>query len=238
MRLFRRLVLHEYQRLGLGDWRNFWGGPLPDFDLWRVRFTPSSELLRRIGAGAITAKPDLTQLEANHVIFADGSRAWVDAIIWCTGYTLRFPFLEESRVKVNGDMLSLYKHVFHPDLPNLAFIGFCLVAGPQLPVAEMQARWAAHVFTGAVRLPSAAQMSEAIREQQAQSLRRGAHPMRIQSLEYLDEIARFIEVYPDMIRHWGLLPKLLIGPLMATQYRLTGPGAWQLAGNILQGKET
>ena len=233
MRVLRRLVLQEYRRMGIGDWINRWGLPLPAFDVWRSRFTPSSELLLRIAAGAVMAKPGIARLEANHVVFADESRSRADAVICCTGYVLRFPFLDESLVKVTGDAVDLYKHVFHPDLPNLAFIGFCIVAGPQLPVAEAQARWAARVFAGAVRLPPAAEMHTAIRERQAQCRRRGAHPMRIQLLDYLDDIGRMIDVQPDVIRHWRLAPELLMGPLRATQYRLNGPGQWPQAATIL-----
>lgn len=54
-----------------------------------------------------------------------------------------------------GDLNCLYRTVFHPDVPNAAFVGYAygFVAIPA--VAELQAKAAANVFAGEVALPPA-----------------------------------------------------------------------------------
>jgi dimethylaniline monooxygenase (N-oxide forming) len=234
MYFFRQLVLREYRRLGVDRPLPTRALPLPKFDVWRTRLTPGSELLRRIVSGAIRVRPALANLEANQVVFVDGARVPADAILQCTGYTLGFPFLDSSLVEVSGDAVELYRHVFHPTQTNLAFIGFCIVTGPLWPVAEMEARWAARVFTGAVKLPASQQMVQAIQEQRDKHIRLGAHPMRVQLFEYMEELAQTIGVRPRLLRHRRLLFRLLAGPLTATQYRLDGPGRWKDAEKAIQ----
>jgi dimethylaniline monooxygenase (N-oxide forming) len=229
MYFFRQLVLREYRHLGVNHPLSTVEIPLPEFDVWRTRLTPGSELLKRIASGAITVRPAVAQLEADQVVYADGVRVHADAIIHCTGYTFNFPFLDSSLVGVRGDIVELYQHVFHPTLANLAFIGFCIVTGPLWPVAEMQARWAARVFTGAVKLPASPQMVQAIQQQREKQIRLGAHPMRVQLFEYMEAIAKSIGVRPRLLRHPRRLLRLLAGPLTATQYRLDGPGRWKHA---------
>ena len=236
MYIFRQLVLREYRRLGVNHPLSTLERPLPKFDVWRTRLTPGSELLKRIASGAIMIRPAVAQLEADQVVFADGVRIHADAIIQCTGYTFDFPFLDTHHVEVRGDAVELYKHVFHPTLANLAFIGFCIVTGPLWPVAEMQARWVARVLTGAVQLPSSTQMLEAIQRQQKECIRLGTHSLRVQLFEHMEEIAKFIGVRPRLLHHPRRLFQLMTGPLIATQYRLDGPGRWEQAEKSFSGR--
>ena len=118
--LFQRLLQLEYRRMGvtLRQLRSR-GLPLPRFDLWSARLTPCNDLLPRIQRGTIQVKPRIAQLEGHEVRFADGSTIEADAIVCCTGYALRFPFLPEGLLEIKADRVDLYKHVFHPDLPAL-----------------------------------------------------------------------------------------------------------------------
>ncbi|MCI0398194.1 MAG: NAD(P)-binding domain-containing protein [Chloroflexi bacterium] len=224
MFFFRHLVLREYRRMGF-DWKLLAPArTMPVFDVLRARPVPGSELLRCIAAGAVTVRPEVARLEPHQVVFVDGVPAPVDTIVYCTGYGPGFSFLDPSLIQVSGDSVVLYKHVFPSHLPNLAFISLCTVAGPLLPVAEIQSRWAARVFAGKVRLPPPAEMEATIRRQWAKQLRQGIHPMRVQLLDYMDEVARVIGVRPSLLRHPRLIPRLVAGPLTAAQYRLDGPG--------------
>lgn len=83
-------------------------------------------------------------------IFEDGSREDdIDAVIFATGYSFAFPFLEDS-VKVVKNKVSLYKKVFPPNLekPTLAIIGLIQPLGAIMPISELQGRWATQVFKG------------------------------------------------------------------------------------------
>ena len=102
----------------------------------------------------------MTQLASRQVQFADGSTVESDAIICCTGYTLQFPFLPAGLVEVKDNCLALYQHVFPPEFPNLAFVGFCSITGSHIPVAELQGRWVAAVLAGRLRLPTREQMAQ------------------------------------------------------------------------------
>ncbi|MFL5801719.1 MAG: NAD(P)-binding domain-containing protein, partial [Roseiflexaceae bacterium] len=228
MPLFRHLVVQAYRRMGIAD--QLWRPIVPDFDVWRSRLTVSSELLPQIAAGRVTVRSDVAEVAGSQVIFEDGMRTQVDTIICCTGYSLSFPFLDETVVKPAGDTIDLYQHVFHPDVPNLAFIGLCIVTGPLFPVAELQARWVARVVAGKVRLPAPASKHHQIHEQKRAATRRGAHPLRVQLLDYMDALAKQIGVVPKLLRHPRLMVPLLAGPLVAAQYRLDGPGQWEQAG--------
>jgi len=227
MRLFRHLVVQAYRGEGIAD--QIWRPIVPDFDVWRSRLTVGSDLLPQIAAGRVSVHSDVAQIEGSQVIFDDGTCAPVDTIICCTGYTLNFPFLDETVIKPIGDTIDLYQHIFPSDVPNLAFIGLCIVTGPLFPVAEMQARWVARVLAGKVSLPAPAAMRRQIQEQKRAATRLGAHPLRVQLLDYMDALAKQIGVLPRLLRHPRLIVPLLAGPLVAAQYRLDGPGQWEHA---------
>lgn len=84
------------------------------------------------------------------VIFDDGTvEDNIDVIIFATGYSFSFPFLE-GLIAVTDNEVSLYKFMFPPDLerPTLAVIGLIQPLGIILPIAELQSRWAVRVFKG------------------------------------------------------------------------------------------
>ena len=224
MFLFQRLLLLEYRRMGvtLRQLRAR-GLPLPRFDLWSARLTPCNDLLQRIVQGTIQVKPRIAHLEGHEVCFADGSGVQADALVCCTGYTLRFPFLPEGLVEVKQNRIELYKHVFHPDRPTLAFVGLCTVAGSHLPVAEIQGRWVARVLAGRLSLPSREEMHAAIERYRAHPSSQSPVPMQVQLIEYVEDIATILGVRPRIFRHPGAAPRWFLGPFSAAHYRLDGP---------------
>ncbi len=72
-------------------------------------------------------------------------------------------------------------------------------------------------------------MHEEIAQRRTHPSHLSPYPMRVQLIEYLDEIGEIIGVRPSILRHPGLLPPLLLGPVTAAQYRLDGPGSWRSA---------
>ena len=57
--------------------------------------------------------PGSTRSTGDGVRFADGSARSVDAIVWCTGYRVTIPFLDQALVGEDPRELPLYKRVFH-----------------------------------------------------------------------------------------------------------------------------
>jgi dimethylaniline monooxygenase (N-oxide forming) len=221
---FQRLLTREYRHLGFTfkELRQR-GLPLPPFDLWRARFTPcNAEFLQCLLQGKVQVKPQMVQLAGQRVQFADGSTIDCDAIVCCTGYTLRFPFLPATLVEIRNNRMNLYKHVFPPARPNLAFVGFCSVAGSHLPVAEMQSRWVAQVLSGHQSLPSSKEMEQEIERFQSHPSQESPVPMQVQLRDYTEELAAVLGVYPRMWRHPRTLLSWWFGPFSAAHYRLDG----------------
>ena len=210
------------------------GAPDAPFVLGMAPFTPSEKLREPLAAGALTLKPAIAYLDGDSVVFTDSTRAQVDTIIFATGYALSFPFLDPSILQPSMDGLDLYRLVFPPEWPTLAFLGMFRVSGPAPPVAEMQARWAVRVFRGAVRLPSVPEMRAAIAARRALIARTGGNPFRLNAEAYQDMLAAEIGALPRLWRHPLLWRALLVGPHIAAQYRLGRPNRWSGAAQAIR----
>lgn len=94
-------------------------------------------------------KPNVTKFTETSAIFEDSTEEDVDVIIFATGYTCSFPFLENNSTVLDIQR-SMYKFVFPPELekPMLAFIGILQPVGATIPTSELQSQWAARVFKG------------------------------------------------------------------------------------------
>jgi cation diffusion facilitator CzcD-associated flavoprotein CzcO len=142
-------------------------------------------LAARSVEAATSPPPMLSKILANHsgiylhpqvdrlcedgrtVVFADGCRVVADAVIYCTGYTYSFPFLDTAGlVTVRDNRVGpLYEHTFPPALaPSLSFVGVPMrVFAPWL--FEAQARWVALVLSGKAALPPEEDMLRAVQEE-------------------------------------------------------------------------
>jgi dimethylaniline monooxygenase (N-oxide forming) len=199
----RRVLNEEYGRRGLR--------------LERVsrKTTPGSDLLDELSSGRITMRPALVAVDEAGAVFADGTRVDADAIVLATGYTPAFPFLPTGIPATVDGALALYRLVFPPGVPGLAFVGMTRVSGPVFPVAELQARWVAAIFAGRASLPSAVAMRDEIETRIRRARANGDDQMRVELLPYLDDIASRIGARPSLLRH----PRLLVSPVSARDYR-------------------
>lgn len=110
--------------------------------------TINDDLPNRIISGRVQVKPNIREFTETSAIFEDGTREDIDAIVFATGYSFSFPFLEGFKVVEN--QIPLYKFMFPPDLekPTLAFIGLIQPLGAIMPISELQCRWATYIFKG------------------------------------------------------------------------------------------
>lgn len=205
----RRAIADEYRRRGAR------------LDRVRMKRTPGTDVLSEIAAGRIITRPRIASLDLTGVTFADGSRAPADAVILGTGYRVEFPFLPSGVPGTVDGAFGLYCLVFPPGVGGLAFAGMCRVFGPVFPIVELQARWIAAVLAGRLRLPPADAMRLEIASRVAKARATGGDPMRVELLDYLDEVAARLGAKPSIIRH----PGLLTAPVSARDYRprLRGP---------------
>uniref|UniRef100_A0A8C4V1A0 Flavin-containing monooxygenase n=1 Tax=Falco tinnunculus TaxID=100819 RepID=A0A8C4V1A0_FALTI len=111
--------------------------------------TINDDLPNRIISGRVQVKPNIKEFTETSAIFEDDTREDIDAVVFATGYSFSFPFLEGC-VKVVENQIPLYKFMFPPDLekPTLAFIGLIQPLGAIMPISELQCRWATRVFKG------------------------------------------------------------------------------------------
>jgi cation diffusion facilitator CzcD-associated flavoprotein CzcO len=171
-----------------------YGLPQPDHKLGQAHPTVSADLLDRIGHGRITPKPNIERIEGSTVHFVDGSSEQIDTIVWCTGYRITFPFLDDSVIGTAGNQVSLYRRVVHPDRPGLYFLGLVQPLGAIMPIAERQAEWIADLLEGDAALPAPERMRRAI-EREDRKLRKRyvastRHTIQVDFHTYMRALAR------------------------------------------------
>ncbi len=180
-------------KLDRGDQEKF-GVPKPAHPFTAAHPTISSELPEMAADGRIRIKPNVAELAGDKVRFEDGSEEAVDAIIYATGYKISFPFFAKDFMQVNGNVIPLYRKVAPPDQPDLYFIGLIQPLGPIMPLAELQAKWAALLLTGQAALPDKATMEAAIAADQAKLRKRYVnstrHTIQVDFFPYKRELER------------------------------------------------
>jgi dimethylaniline monooxygenase (N-oxide forming) len=183
MQLVTRLTVGPMDRYGL---------PRPDHRLGQSHPTVSSRILDRLAHGAIAVKPEIAELAGERVRYADGSEEPADLIVYCTGYKISFPFLDERLVSAPENRLVLYKRVFSAEHPGLYFIGFVQPWGAIMPIAEVQGRLVAGHLTGEYALPSPAEMQRDMRAMLRRQSRRyrasKRHTIQVDFSNYVVEL--------------------------------------------------
>jgi dimethylaniline monooxygenase (N-oxide forming) len=154
----RRFFFNRLLKTAIGEMTDY-GLPKPDHKLLEAHPTVSSELLPRIGHGDIAVKPNLERFGGGRTVrFDDGSEEEIDLAIYCTGYAIEFPFLDETVFASVDNRMPLYKRAVSVENPGLYFVGFVQPLGPIMPIAEAQAEWIADLLTDSAALPSPVDM--------------------------------------------------------------------------------
>jgi dimethylaniline monooxygenase (N-oxide forming) len=184
-RALYRLVVGRVERYGL---------PAPDHRLLESHPTISADFLGRVAQGEVTWKPGIAALAGDGVRFTDGSVESIDAIVWCTGYKVTFPFCDEQFIAAPDNELPLYRRVFNPGIDNLFFLALLQPLGAMMPLAEAQGRWIAAYLRGEYHLPSMAAMEADIRRERERMRRRYVaskrHTMEVDFDDYLYGVRR------------------------------------------------
>ncbi|MES2894671.1 MAG: NAD(P)-binding domain-containing protein [Pseudomonadota bacterium] len=148
-----------------------YGLPKPDHEPLEAHPSVSGEFLTRAGCGDIKFKPAIQRLEGRQVRFADGSVEDVDAIVFATGYDMRFPFFEDPDLVPDADhRLPLFKRMMKPDVPNLFYMALAQPLPTLVNFAEQQAKLAAAYLAGRYRPPSPDEMRRVTAEDEQRHL--------------------------------------------------------------------
>lgn len=201
-----------------------YGAPAPDPSLIAAGVTLSQQYLPLVAEGRITVRPWMTSVAGTTVSFADGTAEDFDGIVFGTGFDLNLPFLSAECGAIVGQdaaHLDADRYTFHPDLPGLAFMGMWDQSGGYFVPLELQARWVAYVWGGAIPAPSETDQRRAVDVHRS---RRGTPQKTRMNLAALT-FARAAGVEPHLDNWPDLRRALLFGPLAPSCFRLEGPDA-------------
>jgi dimethylaniline monooxygenase (N-oxide forming) len=189
----QRLTLRVLLRVAQGRMTDY-GLPNPDHKVLSAHPTISSDLLNRLGHGDITVKPNVERLDGDRVWFVDGTVEQIDAIIYCTGYKISFPFLDPEIVAARDNRIALFHRVVDPNHGGLYFIGLVQPLGAIMPLAEAQSAWVADLIEGRAGLPTVDETRWEISRYTQRTARRylasKRHTIEVDFLAYLREIER------------------------------------------------
>ena len=200
------------------------GAPKPADSLFEAGLTLCQHYLPMVAEGRIEVRPWFDHVDGDQVHFADGHAQRFDGILFGTGFELRLPFLSQAirrTLDLDAQHIDLYRHTFHPQLPGLAFVGLWDQSGPFLPPLELQTRWLAYVWGGAIASPSTDELEHGLAEVRARRSLPQKTKMNLMALSF----ARAAGVEPDLERWPQLARALLFGPLAPVSFRLQGRDA-------------
>jgi dimethylaniline monooxygenase (N-oxide forming) len=120
---------------------------------------------KHIKEGKIKAiKTTIRAFTEDGVLLDTSEKIKADLVIFGTGFRQNLDFLEERYRKMiideNGSF-GLYQNIIHPDIPNLAFVGFNSSLFTTL-TSEVASRWVVAYALGDVKLPVREEMLNAI----------------------------------------------------------------------------
>ncbi|XP_005374887.1 PREDICTED: dimethylaniline monooxygenase [N-oxide-forming] 3 [Chinchilla lanigera] len=202
----------------------------------------NDELPARILCGTVSIKPNVKKFTETAAIFEDGTMfEGIDCVIFATGYSYAYPFLDESIIKSRNNEITLFKGIFPPQLEKSTFavIGFVQSLGAAIPTTDLQARWAAQVIKGTCVLPPVKDMMDDIDGKMGKNRKWFGQSETIQTdyIVYMDELASFIGAKPNILWLFLTDPLLAVevffGPCSPYQFRLVGPGKWSGARNAI-----
>jgi hypothetical protein len=172
----------------------------------------SDEIFDVIEAGRVIPKPAIAALEGDAVRFEDDTVERADAIVYCTGYRVSFPFLDPDLISAPGNDLPLYERVFHPEIDSVFFVGLVQPIGPTIRVVEAQAKWVAAHLCGEYALPDRERMLRAMVRERDRRLARYVdsprHTMQVDFGPYMRGIERELQTGARRARRRGYSPPL------------------------------
>ncbi|KAK3868389.1 hypothetical protein Pcinc_026215 [Petrolisthes cinctipes] len=171
-------------------------------------------------------------------VFADGSSAQADVIMYCTGYEFTFPFLtDECGVTIENNIVKpLYKHVINSTHPSMGFIGIPFQVCP-FPTFDFQVRFFLKMLLE-VTLPSKQNMDEIternLNEQCSAGMAvRHFHRLGSQQWQYNDDLANLsglpylpraiMNLYEAVSAH----RRREVMFYKQSRYRITGPESFE-----------
>jgi dimethylaniline monooxygenase (N-oxide forming) len=190
---------------------------------------PRPEFYRLVRKGVINAqRTEIAECTATGVVLENGKRLAVDVIVFGTGWRTDYGFLPEkvrASLNIEDDGLYLYRHMVHPDVVNIVFIGCNAATLCNILTYSLQARWLVELIKGNHRLPSREIMLRDVEEMKIWKRKwmpfshaRGAR-LLLHQLHYYDELLKDFGANPRRKTGFFAPLKELIDPYEPNDYR-------------------
>lgn len=175
-----------------------YGSPAADHAFFETHPAINGRWPIDVSRGAIAVKPDIRELAGHAVIFADGTREQIDAIIYATGYNLSFPFLDAAELNWKDGRPELFLNVFHPQRDDVFVVGMIQPDSGQFGLVDCQSRLIAHYLSGLkCGLRGARRLQTAKQE----------NPSKSNAIRYVDSARHLLEVehysYRRALEKWS-----------------------------------
>lgn len=201
-------------------------GRLPNPDIRITSLQPIVSYMKNLKKGNIVIKHGVVNAKEKCVFFADGTSQDYDVVICGTGYEVDVSFLPKKVQKKivyknpfsGGKQLKLYKWTLSPDIETLAFAGVLENVGAQFPMAEMQARYIAAIWSGSIPRPLPAKL-----RQGAEALYKSRQGFKLYCYDIMPNVCKSLGdklgVTPSIWMALSNPSKYLFGPHLAVYYR-------------------
>ena len=155
-------------------------------------------------------RTSIKEFTEESVVLENGEQIDCDVIIFGTGYKPNYSFLPESFKKTQEtDGVYLYRHIIHPDLDNIAFIGRAATFSNSL-TSHLATVWLIKLLKGKFQLPDRKKMLEEI--EAIKQWKRGFMPaissratvIKLHMWHYHDELLQDASINPYRKKNWFL----------------------------------
>ena len=198
---------------------------VPDKDILKAGLGLTSDYVPLVRDGKIKVKPAVHSASGLNVTFVDGSSEEFDTIICGTGYDVNLSFLDRDVMEkvdytspfTGAKEVALYKYTLMPEYDNIAFLGLYNGGGPIYMCFELQARYIANLWTGAMPYPSKKAIKDGVNE--FKNYRESGHHNAFElSIVVAETIADELKLSPSFLEaFWD--HRLLTGPVFPCYYR-------------------
>lgn len=134
-----------------------------EIDIFNLDFLPRKEVYQLMRQGKIkNLRTSIKEFTEQSVVLENGEQIDCDVVIFGTGYKSNYSFLPEAFKKTQeDDGVYLYRHIIHPDLPNMAFIGRAATFSNSL-TSHLATVWLINLLKSNFQLPGREKMLEEI----------------------------------------------------------------------------
>lgn len=178
-------------------------------DFFNHDFLPRRETYTLMRKGQIrTLRGNIGSFYDNGIVLGSGERINCDTVIFGTGWKQDFSFLPAKfGDTVANDGVYLYRHILHPEMNNLAFIGWASTFSNSL-TAHLASVWLVKVLQGAIKIPAEQAMTHEINDMK--QWKRGFMPdvygrgalLQLHMWNYHDELLQDASINPRRKPNW------------------------------------